>query len=129
MRYGGSSITYSGRPPLSAVRLSTHATLMAAAMPRKYIANSVMPGRVTKPTHRLGTKAPMSSAYTGNRALHDMNGAIMMVASRSRRLSMLRVAMMPGIAHANEESSGMNDRPERPTRLMMRSMMNAARAM
>ena len=58
-----------------------------------------------------------------------MKGAIIIVANRSRRLSMLRVAMMPGIAQAKEESSGMNDRPESPTRDISRSMMNAARAM
>ena len=56
-----------------------------------------------------------------------MNGAIMMVVMRSRRLSMVRVAMMPGIAQANDDSSGMNARPESPTRPMMRSMMKAAR--
>ena len=98
-------------------------------MPRKYIENSVMPGSVTNPTQRLGTNAPISSAYTGSRALHDMNGAIKMVVKRSRRLSIVRVAMMPGIAHAKLESSGMNARPESPTRPMTRSMMNAARAM
>ena len=42
---------------------------------------------------------------------------------------MVRVAMMPGIAQAYELSSGMNDLPLRPTRLIRRSMMNAARAM
>ncbi len=44
------------------VRFSAHATRTAATIPRKYIANSVMPGSVTKPTQRLGTKAPMSRA-------------------------------------------------------------------
>src|SRR5512133_3818544 len=116
MRYGGSSITYSGIPPASTVRLSAQATTTAATMPRKYMEKSVMPGSVTNPTHRLGTKAPMSRAYTGSRALHDMNGAIMIVVNRSRRLSMLRVAMMPGIAQANDDNSGMNERPESPTR-------------
>ena len=129
MRYGGSSMTYSGRPPLRTLRLRAHATAMAAMMPRKYSAKSVMPGSVTKPTQRFGTNAPMSSAYTGSRALHDMNGAIMMVVKRSRRLSMLRVAMMPGMAQAKDESSGMNERPDSPTLAITRSMMNAARAM
>ena len=58
-----------------------------------------------------------------------MNGAIMMVVMRSRRLSMVRVAMIPGMAHANDDSSGMNARPESPTRPIRRSMRNAARAM
>ncbi len=37
--------------------------------------------------------------------------------------------MIPGIAHANDDNNGMNDRPDSPTLPMMRSMMNAARAM
>ena len=40
-----------------------------------------------------------------------MSGAIMMVASRSRLEGMVRAAMTPGIAHAKEDSSGMNARP------------------
>ena len=38
--------------------------------------------------------------YTGSRAEQVMNGAIRMVAMRSRLLSMVRVAMMAGTAHA-----------------------------
>ena len=38
----------------------------------------------------------------------------MMVARRSRLEGMVRVAMMPGIAQAKLDSSGMNARPERP---------------
>jgi hypothetical protein len=44
-----------------------------------------------------------------------MSGAIMIVASRSRAEGMVRVAMMPGIAQAKLESSGINARPESPT--------------
>ncbi len=40
----------------------------------------------------------------------------MIVAMRSRRFGIVRVAMMPGIAQAKLDSSGMNARPERPTR-------------
>ena len=58
-----------------------------------------------------------------------MHGAITMVVRRSRRLSMVRVAMMPGMAQANDDSSGMNARPDSPTLPIMRSMMKAARAM
>ena len=67
--------------------------------------------------------------YTGIRAEQVMSGATRMVMSRSRRFSMVRVDMMPGTAHANELSSGMNARPLRPTLAMSRSRMNAARAM
>ncbi len=42
---------------------------------------------------------------------------------------MLRVAMMPGMAQAKLESSGMKLRPERPTPAIIRSIRNAARAM
>ena len=38
----------------------------------------------------------------------------MIVASRSRRLAIVRVAMMPGIAQAKLDSSGMKARPDRP---------------
>ena len=53
----------------------------------------------------------MINAYTGSRAEHVINGAIMIVASRSRGLAIVRVAMIPGIAHAKLDSSGMNERP------------------
>ena len=71
--------------------------------------------------------APISSAYTGRRAEQVMSGAIMMVARRSRLEGMVRVAMTPGIAQAKEDSSGMNARPDSPTRPISRSSMKAAR--
>ena len=40
-----------------------------------------------------------------------INGAIIIVVSRSRRFSITRVAITPGIAQANDDSSGMNDLP------------------
>ncbi len=51
----------------------------------------------------------------------------MMVTRRSRQLVMERVAMMPGTAQAKLDSSGMKERPDRPTLPMMRSSMKAAR--
>ena len=72
-------------------------------------------------------KAPISSAYTGRRAEQVMSGAIMMVARRSREEGMVRAAMMPGMAHAKLESSGMKARPDSPTLPMSRSSMKAAR--
>ena len=47
-----------------------------------------------------GTKAPMSSVYTGSRAEQLMSGTTMMVANRSFGFSIVRVAMMPGTAQA-----------------------------
>ena len=71
--------------------------------------------------------APISRAYTGRRAEQVISGATRMVARRSRGSWMLRVAMMPGTAQAKLDSSGMNERPERPAEAIMRSSRNAAR--
>ena len=71
--------------------------------------------------------APISSAYTGRRAEHVISGAIRMVARRSRGSEIVRVAMMPGIAQAKLESSGMKLRPVSPTLAITRSSRNAAR--
>ena len=79
------------------------------------------------PTARPGMKAAITSAYTGSRAEQVMSGAIMIVARRSRRFGMVRAAMMPGIAQAKLDSSGMNARPERPTLPIRRSSRKAAR--
>ena len=54
--------------------------------------------------------------YTGSRAEQLISGATRIVASRSRRFSITRVAMMPGTAHATDDSSGMNDLPLSPHR-------------
>ena len=51
----------------------------------------------------------------------------MIVASRSFQLAIVRVAMIPGIAHAKLDSSGMKARPERPTLPITLSSRNAAR--
>ena len=45
----------------------------------------------------------MRITYTGSRAEQLISGAMRMVASRSRRFSMTRVAMMPGTAQANDD--------------------------
>ena len=87
----------------------------------RYIANSVSPCRVSryfKPespkNYTCGTNAPINSTYTGNRAEQLINGATRIVVSRSRRFSITRVAITPGIAQANDDSSGMNDLPLKP---------------
>ena len=64
-------------------------------------------------------KAAITMVYTGSRAEQVMNGAIRMVAMRSRLLSMVRVAMMAGTAQAYAESSGMKLLPFSPTRDMV----------
>ena len=78
-------------------------------------------------TVRSGMKAAIKSAYTGRRAEQVISGAIMMVTSRSRQCVMVRAAMMPGMAQAKLDSSGMNERPDSPTVPMSRSSRKAAR--
>ena len=73
------------------------------------------------PTGRTGTKAAINNAYTGKRAEHVMNGAARIVAIRSRRLGITRVAMIAGTAHAKLDSNGITDCPDKPTARMARS--------
>ncbi len=56
-----------------------------------------------------------------------MNGATRMVASRSRRSGITRVAMIPGTAQAKLESMGMNEWPESPVARIRRSIRKAKR--
>jgi hypothetical protein len=53
----------------------------------------------------------------------------MMVVMRSRRLSITRADMMPGMAQAKLDRRGMKERPCRPVPPMNRSIRKAARAM
>ena len=53
----------------------------------------------------------------------------MIVIIRSRSLSSVRAAMMPGMAHAKLLKSGTTEPPLSPTLLISRSIMNAVRAM
>jgi hypothetical protein len=127
-RYGGSSISSGVGRTVPRQSLSTAATAMALRMPPTYSANITRPCRLNRPaTVRSGMKAAISSAYTGRRAEQVMSGAIMMVTSRSRQWVMVRVAMMPGMAQAKLDSSGMNERPDSPTVPMTRSSRKAAR--
>ena len=57
-----------------------------------------------------------------------MNGAARIVAIRSRRFGITRVAMIDGTAHAKLDRSGITDWPESPTARIARSTRNAARA-
>ena len=57
-----------------------------------------------------------------------MKGVTMMVTNRSRRVSMVRVAMIAGTAQAKPESMGTKARPCRFIERMMRSIRYATRA-
>ena len=109
------------------MRLMAKATTIAPATPSRYSANSVTPCRLKGPSERRGMNAPISNVYTGSRAEQVMSGAIMMVVSRSRAAGMVRVAMMPGMAQAKLDSSGMKARPDSPTLPISRSSRKAAR--
>src|SRR5690348_9187412 len=95
------------------VDFSSRAVTTAIRKPSTYNP-SIEAARAPKngPSNALfGMKAAMNIVYTGNRAEHVMNGAIRIVAMRSRLLGIVRVAMMAGTAHAYAESKGMNDFP------------------
>ena len=81
-----------------------------------------MPCKLNQPTFCAGTNAAISSAYTGSLAEQVMNGAASMVAMRSRRLGITRVAMMPGTAQAKLDTIGMIDCPDKPTERITRSI-------
>ncbi|MNN37118.1 hypothetical protein D3C81_1510490 [compost metagenome] len=105
-----------------------HDITSALRMPARYRPNSTRPCWLNMPhTVLAGMKAPINSAYTGSRAEQVINGATRIVARRSRGSWMERVDMMPGTAQAKLESSGMNERPDKPAAAIMRSSRNAAR--
>ena len=56
-------------------------------------------------------KALIKRIYTGSRALHDIKGVISIVIIRSRRLSMILVAIIAGTLQPNPMKSGMKDLP------------------
>ncbi len=115
---------------LSNVFLKSHALPSAAKRPSTYIATNTNPERDKNPqTVCCGMNAAIMSVYTGSRALQLISGETRIVTSLSLGLSIVRVAIMPGIAQANELSMGMNALPCRPTLLIVRSIINAARAM
>ena len=64
----------------------------------------------------------------GSRAEQVMSGTTIIVRMRSRRRSIVRVAITAGIAHAKPDSIGTNARPCRFMSRMMRSIRYATRA-
>ena len=87
--------------PRSRVEPSSAADANAVAAPSRYSPNSTSPCCPTTPKSFVaGTNAAIKSVYTGSRAEQVMNGATRIVASRSRGDEIVRVAMIPGTAHA-----------------------------
>src|SRR5678809_1479899 len=97
-----------GASPFSSVFLNSHAMTSATTMPKRYIDNMVNPVSFRKPrTVTLGMQAAINNVYTGSLAEQLISGDTRIVTSRSLGVSMVLVAMIPGIAQANELSMGM----------------------
>src|ERR1700733_10341786 len=112
------------------VAFTRDAAISEEVPPPRYSRNIVTPCALS-PHHwvRGATSRPISNVYTGSRAEHVINGAVTMVAIRSREDGNVRVAMMPGIAQANDESIATKARPSRPVLAITRSIRKAARDM
>src|SRR5688572_5180097 len=99
--YGGSSMISMGVALLSNVFLNTHAISNATTVPSRYMASNVSPASERKPrTVFEGMHAAINTVYTGSLAEQLMSGATRIVTNRSLGDSIVRVAMIPGIAHA-----------------------------
>ena len=96
-------------------------------MPPRTKPKAIKPWRPKKPIFIFGIKAPIIIIYTGQRAEHVINGAISIVVSLSFSCSMLLAAIIPGIAQAKLDRSGINARPFKPTLAISESTKNAAR--
>src|SRR5436190_12291018 len=100
-------MTNGGGGAFRIVRFRIDATTIATAIPNKYIVRIITaPNDTTPSTVRPEKKAAIINVYTGKRAEQLMNGAIIMVAMRSFRSSIVRVAMIPGTAQAKLLNSG-----------------------
>src|SRR5690606_6416765 len=88
----------------------------AVKIPVKYRAKNAIPCKFTRPPRYCvsGINAAINSAYTGRRAEQDINGLVRMVSSRLRGDSMVRAAIMAGMAQACADRYGIKLRPDKP---------------
>ena len=92
-------------------------------MPKAYMNTISSPRTGTNPsTFCAGNSEAMISVYTGSRAEQVVSGTTIMVSRRSRRRSIVRVAMMAGTAQANPDRIGTKARPCRFMLRMIRSI-------
>src|SRR5687768_5335384 len=101
--------------PFFSVWLKTHASANAPNVPSAYM-ESIISALLHVGTTLDGNMAAISSEYTGSLAEQLASGVTRMVMSRSFGLAIVRVAMIPGTAHAYELRNGTNDFPFSPTR-------------
>jgi hypothetical protein len=91
---------HEGGSPFSSVRLKSHAKPNAPPVPSAYM-RSMMPTLVQERHAVAGhERGDHEQSRPGRRAEQLISGATRMVTSRSFGFSMVRVAMMPGIAQA-----------------------------
>ena len=126
--YAGNSRIIADGAPGSSFLLNSHAKQNTPAIPAAYTPVRI-PAFIGAGTALPGTSAAISSRYTGNRAEHAASGATRIVINLSRGLSIVRAAITPGTAHACDPRIGRKLFPVNPTRLMIRSIRNATRAM
>ena len=93
---------------------------ITASIPRKYALGATHPA---PPNNAL-----VISAIIGSFAPHGINVVVIIVIFRSRSLSIVREAIIPGTPHPLPISIGIKDFPDSPNRRNMRSIINATRA-
>ena len=118
-RYGGSSITNAADSPGNNIFRRICAISAASEIPSAQRAKII---------HAPPGRSVESAAKTGIFALHETKGIISSVKRRSRSPRIDRADSAAGTEHPNPSSSGMNDRPLKPSARIGRSIRNAARA-
>ena len=99
------------------VFLSMIPEIITAATPIRYALGA---------THHAPPKSTeVIKAMTGNLALHGINDVVMTVMRLSLGLSIVLEDIMPGTLQPEPTSIGINDFPERPNFLKMRSRIKA----
>src|SRR5205823_4474477 len=101
-RYDGISSRNGVRPLFRIEDFKIRAVITAATKPRTYKPSIAAVGALrNRPSRgRFGMNAATINVYGSSRAEHVMNGAIRIVAKRSRLFSIVRVARIAGTAHA-----------------------------
>ena len=107
--------------PVNNANFTTYPVIMAPKIPAIYKLNTIN-------ALFCGKKAAANTANIAKRAPQDINGAIMMVIKRSRRVSNVLVAMTDGTLQPKPTISGTKALPGKPIACIKRSMTYAARA-
>ena len=127
-RYGGISSTKVGVGPREHGAPNHRCSRERDQTESVYIENRATAPALNQPTDCPANTVPTTRMKIGRRALHDISGSASIVTSRSRRRSIVRVAITAGTAQAKPESRGTNALPCSPTLSSDRSMTKATRA-